>query len=394
VQQQVAKQIFIELTQLGEDTEDTRRQVQKAALVETLVSPQKSEALVEEVIQTLVAAKLIVISEEKGMAVVDIAHEALIRNWQQLREWVNTERDAIRLQRTIERAAKEWESTGNSEDLAFLWQGTRLVMAENYSGSIPLSKLAQQFLQASTAAQQKQKSALRQGTEARLREQTSKVQKLLSSQPLDGLVLAIQTLGLNLEHLQSEILSSVKDSLHRAMIVAREQNIWLGHEGAVTAVAISSDGKYILSGSDDKTVRLWDSSGYPIGLIFSGHKGGVTSVAIGPNSQYIVSGSRDKTVRLWDFSGRTIGQPFRGHTGIVNSVAVSPDGQYIISGSSDKTVRLWDSKGKPIGEPFRGHTGIVNSVAVSSDGQYIVSGSSDKTVRLWDTRGNPLCQPL
>ncbi len=97
----------------------------------------------------------------------------------------------------------------------------------------------------------------------------------------------------------------------------------------------------------------------------------------------IVSGSDDKTVRLWDIQGNPIGQPFPGHESSVRSVAFSPDGKMIVSGSWDKTVRLWDIQGNPIGQPFRGHEESVSSVAFSPDGKMIVSGSDDNTVRLW-----------
>ncbi|MFB2972733.1 WD40 repeat domain-containing protein, partial [Aerosakkonema sp. BLCC-F183] len=101
------------------------------------------------------------------------------------------------------------------------------------------------------------------------------------------------------------------------------------------------------------------------------------------DGKYIVSGSADKTVRLWDSKGNPIGQPLVGHQESVTSVTVTPDGKYIVSGSADKTVRLWDIKGNPIGEPLVGHESAVTSVAVTPDGKYIVSGSYDKTVRLW-----------
>ncbi len=97
----------------------------------------------------------------------------------------------------------------------------------------------------------------------------------------------------------------------------------------------------------------------------------------------IVSGSVDKTVRLWHIQGNAVGQPFQGHENSVNSVAFSPDGQMIVSGSSDKTVRLWDIQGNSISQPFQGHQDIVYSVAFSPNGQMVVSSSYDKTVRLW-----------
>jgi WD40 repeat protein len=160
-----------------------------------------------------------------------------------------------------------------------------------------------------------------------------------------------------------------------------------GHSGPVCAVVFSPDGEKIISGSVDHTVRLWNAStGQPIQSPFEGHTSWVTSVAFSPDGNRIVSGSRDNTLRLWDIStGRIIGLPFEGHTSWVLSVAFSPDGNKIASGSADHTLCLWDvSTGRTIGSPFEGHTGWVLSVAFSPDGNKIASGSADHTLRLWD----------
>ena len=109
----------------------------------------------------------------------------------------------------------------------------------------------------------------------------------------------------------------------------------------------------------------------------------VLSVAFSPDGQTVVSGSDDKTLRLWDLKGNPIGEPFQGHEDPVRSVAFSPDGQTIVSGSVWSSLRLWDLQGNPIGEPLQGHSGSVRSVAFSPDSQTIVSGSSDHTLRLW-----------
>ncbi|KAE9389559.1 WD40 repeat-like protein, partial [Gymnopus androsaceus JB14] len=98
----------------------------------------------------------------------------------------------------------------------------------------------------------------------------------------------------------------------------------------------------------------------------------------------IVSGSDDKTVRIWDANtGAQIGDPLHGHDHWVNSVAFSTDGTRIVSGSHDKTVRIWDANtGAQIGDPLHGHDDWVSSVAFSPDGTKIVSGSEDRTVRV------------
>ncbi|KAJ6491090.1 WD40-repeat-containing domain protein, partial [Mycena sanguinolenta] len=120
--------------------------------------------------------------------------------------------------------------------------------------------------------------------------------------------------------------------------------------------------------------------------ILRGHDDSVQSVAFSPDGQRIVSGSNDKTVRIWDAAtGAAIGKPLQGHDKSVQSVAFSPDGQRIASGSADKTVRIWDAAmGAAIGEPLKGHNGYVQSVAFSPDGQHIVSGSDDKMVLIWN----------
>ncbi|KAE9401727.1 WD40 repeat-like protein, partial [Gymnopus androsaceus JB14] len=167
---------------------------------------------------------------------------------------------------------------------------------------------------------------------------------------------------------------------------------------SVGFVAYSPDGKEIVSGSSNETVRIWSAeTGFPIGEPLRGHTASVWSVAYSPDGKLIVSGSHDKTVRIWSAeTGFPIGEPLRGHTDSVLSMAYSPDGKQIVSGSSDETVRIWSAEtGFPIGEPLRGHTDSVWSVAYSPDGKQIVSGSLDETVRIWSAEtGFPIGEPL
>ena len=157
-----------------------------------------------------------------------------------------------------------------------------------------------------------------------------------------------------------------------------------GHTESVNSVAVSPGGRHIVSGSGEKTLRVWELETGRYIHTLQGHTGGVCSVTVSPDGQHIVSGSHDKTLRVWELgTGRCL-HTLQGHTSFVDSVAVSPDGQHIVSGSSDKTLRVWEFGTGRCLHTLQGHTDGVYSVAVSPDGRYIVSGSGDKTLRVWE----------
>lgn len=157
-----------------------------------------------------------------------------------------------------------------------------------------------------------------------------------------------------------------------------------GHTMRVTSVAWSPNGKYIASGSLDKTVQVWSatSSNHAHPFVYRGHSAGVRAVDWSPDSQRIVSGAEDTTVYMWN---ALTGEPStlcRGHTDAVTTLAWSPDGSYVASGSIDGTVRLWNAATGKQTFVYRGHTAGVNTVCWSPDSQYIASGSSDTTVHI------------
>ncbi|KIM74897.1 hypothetical protein PILCRDRAFT_79623, partial [Piloderma croceum F 1598] len=166
-------------------------------------------------------------------------------------------------------------------------------------------------------------------------------------------------------------------------------NVLRGHKNTISSVTFSPDGKWIVSGSWDKSIRVWDAeTGEMVSGPFEGHTDEVLSVAFSPDGKRIVSGSKDKSICVWDAeTGEMVSGPFKGHTYGVQSVAFSPDGKWIVSGSRDKSIRVWDAKtSEMISGPFEGHTDEVSSVAFSPDGQRIVSGSEDKSIHVWDTK--------
>jgi WD40 repeat protein len=111
----------------------------------------------------------------------------------------------------------------------------------------------------------------------------------------------------------------------------------------------------------------------------------VYAVAISSDGRRIVFGSQD-AIQMWDMeTGEAPGVPFQGHTWIITSVAISLDGKHIVSGSYDGPIQVWDADtGKTSGAPLLGHEFGVSSVAITPDGNRIVSGSCDKAIRVWD----------
>jgi WD40 repeat protein len=200
------------------------------------------------------------------------------------------------------------------------------------------------------------------------------------------------------------------------------------HDAAVTCIAVSPDGLRVVSGSWDKTVRIWNlKTGKSLNGPLQGHELALSALAVSPDSLRVVSGSRDKTVRVWGMeTGEAIGEPMRGHNNHVRLVSVSPDGHRIVSAASDGTIQVWSmGSGRPmgkrmrgssnmsaaaltpdgrsvvfasagrcilvfdlhigqlVGEPMRGHNDRIRSVAVTPDGSRVVSSSRDRTIRVW-----------
>ena len=164
-----------------------------------------------------------------------------------------------------------------------------------------------------------------------------------------------------------------------------------GHSGAVTAVAFAPGGRTLVSGSTDKSLKIWDASSGQILKTLTGDTDMVSSVAYLPNGKRIISGSFDRSVIIWDADTGEAIRTLRSEQTYswevppaVWAVAVSPDGTRIVSGSADSNIKVWSAATGELLRVLRGHSDAVTSIAYFPDGKLAVSGSKDGTVKIWD----------
>jgi WD40 repeat protein len=157
-----------------------------------------------------------------------------------------------------------------------------------------------------------------------------------------------------------------------------------GHTGYVLSVTVTPDSRFAISGSADKTLKVWDlETGVEVRTL-KGHKNFAHAVTVTPDSRFAVFGSDDNTLKVWDLETGAEVRTLKGHTDWVWSVTVTPDSRFIISGSWDNTLKVWDLETGMEVRTLEGHTDSVRSVTVTPDSRFAISGSVDKTLRVWD----------
>jgi WD40 repeat protein len=347
---------------------------------------------------------------------IEVAHEALIRNWPRLIQWLEEERETLRQRLQFSAAVQKWDRNGR--DPALLWRGQHLVEASAYED---LSDVEQAFLHRGRRREQRGRLLAWVGlgvaavlvvgigllmywsTTQRRQNQIGIAASLaagslreLDQDPERSILLALEAVrmsrALGIPTLQAE------EALHRAVQASRVMVRVTpdpDRAGPVNTVAVSAGGRRFATGDAFGVVKIWSTATGREELALTGHDQGVVRVVFygDPGSERLVSGSWDGSVRVWDAQSGAQLWVWDEISGGLSDVAVSPDGRYIAVGSNDGSVMVREGS---TGEPrvLSGHANHVASVTFSPDGQYLATAGWDNTARIFEVGSGELLHDL
>jgi WD40 repeat protein/class 3 adenylate cyclase len=411
----VARRIFLRLTELGEGTEDTRRRVTRAELVSGI----DAEAT-DEVLGLLVDRRLVTADD----TTVQVAHEALIREWPRLRAWLDEDREGLRAHRHLTHAAEDWAALGRAP--SELYRGPRLAATREWLGrddAVQLNELEAAFLDASEAREQAERRAQERGTR-RLRTLFAAAVLLLVVALVGGLVaitqrnrakrqatvadsqrLAIQARALVDGHLDLALLLAVEARKLDDSVAARgalEAVLSRGSRlerfvplGASTASTLSPDGRRLAISHPDGTVTVRDLTSGRVLTRFAASATGAHMLAFSADGRTLAVSQDDGTVELRDLNTGTSGVPLSGRAGGYFPLAFSPDGRQLAGADSQGEVVMWALTSPVRAATALGRSSTVTALAWSSDSQTLATLDPDPNggVTVWDaSTGQPTRQ--
>lgn len=429
--EQVPK-IFIQLVNFSQFTQDRADKLYVRRVAKKTEFREKDWRLV----QVLADKRLVVTNRNaEGEDTVEIIHEALIREWGKLQEWIENDRAFLTWRHQLRINIAQWKSA--SKDEGGLLRGQPLRIAKDWlqkreadlknereyiKQSLALGNKEKKERNRRIQKEQEQEIKVRKSAQTRtviaivstvlvslaivlvlikqqeVQKQQQEIQKQHDNTTLKALSInstASIDSGLQLEALINNIdagkqLKKLEQSgraeadtkmlvvanLREVVYKIREQNRLEAE--SFNSISFSPDGQMIASGDSSGSVKLWKRDGSLIKTLTE-HSANVESVSFSPDGQIIASASRDKTVKLWTRYGLLI--TTLPHSAEVSSVSFSPDGKTIASASSDGSIKLWTQDGNLI-KTLPGSS-VVADVIFSPDGQMIASGSWDGGIKLW-----------
>lgn len=168
---------------------------------------------------------------------------------------------------------------------------------------------------------------------------------------------------------------------HRPWKVFR---VLAGSMGWVRSLAVDPDNQFFVSGSGDRTIKLWDLASGQLKLTLTGHISAVRGVEVSPRHPYLFSCGEDKMVKCWDLETNKVIRHYHGHLSGVYSLSLHPTLDVLCTGGRDGVVRVWDMRTRTNIHVLGGHKGTIASVKCQESDPQVISGSMDSTIRLWD----------
>jgi WD40 repeat protein len=354
---------LLKLVNVDEAGEPTRRRVDRGSL----------SAAEDAVVQTFVDARLLTSNRQGQETVVEVAHEALLRQWPPLREAIAKAQEGLRVRSQVESEAEEWERSGC--DPSYLLTGTRLAALEAWVDMNPgaLGVSERQFLDASQQRARQEQAIQAEGWGRSALEELGRL-------PEKAVLLALKALATDRDFRVPAVVSSVNAVLDAVLL----RHILRMHQDRLAAIAFSPDGEAVLTGSYDATARLWDVRTGKQSGVLTGHTDHVVCVAWSPDGSLLATGSWDGTARIWSLATNDCVATLAGHEGWVSSVSWSPDGTRLATGSRDTTAAVWDAQSAQLTRKLVGHSDWVRSAEWSPDGRRLLTGSYDGTAAVWD----------
>jgi hypothetical protein len=393
-QKEICRTVFLRLVQQSDDARYFRRRTHMSELF----TKRFGETAVRTVVYALADenARMVIVDRDEaagGEDVVEIAHEALIRKWSRLRNWLDADKEFQLWRKRLWEAMAAWErlnrdpealqrgallteSLGwraarvddlNDDELEFVNAGMRLRRRER---SIRWATVALACV-ALVVALLTIQSAYRQSASRRLAGEARRT--LEARNPAMAVSLALYAVDRAETREAQEALTEAVQSARGAAIE--------GHGGAVRAVAFSPDGQFVLTGSDDGTARLWDSKYNQVRTYQ--HGADVLTVTFTPDGKALATGGIDGLIRLWRTDADDFFATLGPQPNVVTKVAFDQSGRKLISASRDGAVRLWDRQTSQ-SEVLLSQPEAITAVAVSPNGDLLAIGDVDGNVRVWE----------